>query len=173
MKPVNDIFADIVKKVSKRYGSNVSFLFGDWAYISNQLTLWGKSPKTSKLKFPIICLYSPFAEDRSSAETEVSLEFIIMVNTLKGYSNEDRQKTSFEQVLRPIYNLFLDEIKKDINIVRSYNDVVPHSYIENYRYGRVGVIGEDGKPFSDFIDAIEMKNVNLTIKEVKCYGNRL
>ena len=39
MKPVNDIFADIVKKVSKRYGSNVSFLFGDWAYISNQLTL--------------------------------------------------------------------------------------------------------------------------------------
>ena len=56
MKPVNDIFADIVKKVSKRYGSNVSFLFGDWAYISNQLTLWGKSPKTSKLKFPIICL---------------------------------------------------------------------------------------------------------------------
>lgn len=29
MKPVNDIFADIVKKVSKRYGSNVSFLFGD------------------------------------------------------------------------------------------------------------------------------------------------
>lgn len=84
MKPVNDIFADIVKKVSKRYGSNVSFLFGDWAYISNQLTLWGKSPKTSKLKFPIICLYSPFTEDRSSAETEVSLEFIIMVNTLKG-----------------------------------------------------------------------------------------
>ena len=62
---------------------------------------------------------------------------------------------------------------KSINIVRSYNDVVPHSYIENYRYGRVGVIGEDGKPFSDFIDAIEMKNVNLTIKEVKCYGNRL
>ena len=54
VKPVNDIFADIVKKVSKRYGSNVSFLFGDWAYISNQLTLWGKSPKTSKLKFPII-----------------------------------------------------------------------------------------------------------------------
>lgn len=69
MKPVNDIFADIVKKVSKRYGSNVSFLFGDWAYISNQLTLWGKSPKTSKLKFPIICLYSPFTEDRSSAES--------------------------------------------------------------------------------------------------------
>ena len=96
-----------------------------------------------------------------------------MVNTLKEYSNEDRQKTSFEQVLRPIYRLFLDEIKKDINIVCHYDNVVPHSYIENYRYGRVGVIGEDGKPFSDFIDAIEMKNVNLTIKEVKCYGNRL
>ena len=79
MKSVNDIFADIVKKVSKRYGSNVSFLFGDLAYLSNQLTLWGKRPKTSKLKFPIIWLYSPFTEDRSSAQTEVGLEFIIMV----------------------------------------------------------------------------------------------
>lgn len=83
MKPVNDIFADIVKRYRKIRKQCV-VLFGDWAYISNQLTLWGKSPKTSKLKFPIICLYSPFTEDRSSAETEVSLEFIIMVNTLKG-----------------------------------------------------------------------------------------
>lgn len=173
MKSLNKVFEDVVKRVSGKYGKNVSYLFGDWAYISNQLTVWSQSPKTSPLKFPIICLYSPFEEDRTSVETKASLDFIIMVNTSKTYTNEDREKTSFEQVLRPIYHIFLDEIGKDPSIKRNYNGIIPHSYSENYRYGRVGVIGEDGKPFHDFIDAIEIKDMNLTFKETKCYGNRL
>lgn len=173
MKSLNKIFEDVVKRVSARYGSNVSYLFGDWAYISNQLTVWSQSPKTSPLKFPIICLYSPYEEDRTSTETKASLDFIIMVNTLKTYTNEDRERTSFEQVLRPIYGLFVEEIRKDANIKKNYSEVIPHSYSENYRYGRVGVIGEGGKPFHDFIDAIEIRNMNLTFKEIKCYGKRV
>lgn len=173
MRSINKIFEDVVKRVAEKYGSNVSFLFGDWAYISSQLTEWGKSSSTCKFKFPIICLYSPFIEDRTAPKRTVSLEFIIMVNTLKEYTNEDRERTSFEQILRPIYDLFVEEIKKDRSIDVEYKDNIPHLYTENYRYGRVGVIGEDGKPFSDFIDAIEIKQMNLKIKDIKCYGNRL
>lgn len=58
MRSINKIFEDVVKRVAEKYGSNVSFLFGDWAYISSQLTEWGKSSSTCKFKFPIICLYS-------------------------------------------------------------------------------------------------------------------
>ena len=173
MKSVNKIFEDVVRRVAVKYGKNVSYLFGDWSYISNQLTVWNQSPKTSTLKFPMVCLYSPFVEDRTEAETRASLDFIIMVNTLKTYTNEEREKTSFEQVLRPIYQLFIDEIRKDSSIKSNYNGIIPNSYSENYRFGRVGVIGEDGKPFHDFIDAIEIKEMNLTFKETKCYGNRL
>lgn len=81
MRSINKIFEDVVKRVAEKYGSNVSFLFGDWAYISSQLTEWGKSSSTCKFKFPIICLYSPFTEDRNAPKRTVSLEFIIMVNT--------------------------------------------------------------------------------------------
>jgi hypothetical protein len=59
MKSVNKIFEDVVRRVAVKYGKNVSYLFGDWSYISNQLTVWNQSPKTSPLKFPIVCLYSP------------------------------------------------------------------------------------------------------------------
>ena len=170
---VNRMFAEIVGRVSDKWGSNVSYLFGDWNYISNQLTVWGKSPNTSPLKFPIICLYSPFTEERDAEEARVSLEFIIMVNTEKIYSNEDRESISFDKVLRPIYRLFMDEIRGDRRFVSDYRGVVPHQYTENYRYGRVGVMGPDGKPFRDFIDAIEIKNLDLTIKKVKCYGKRI
>lgn len=170
---VNRMFAEIVGRVSDKWGRNVSYLFGDWSYISNQLTVWGKSPKTSPLKFPIICLYSPFTEERDAEEARVSLEFIIMVNTEKNYSNEDREIISFDKVLRPIYRLFMDEIRGDRRFASDYRGVVPHQYTENYRYGRVGVLGPDGKPFRDFIDAIEIKNLDLTIKNVKCYGKRI
>lgn len=170
---VNRIFAEIVGRVSEKWGKNVSYLFGDWSYISNQLTVWGKSPNTSPLKFPIICLYSPFTEERDAEDARVSLEFIIMVNTEKNYSNEDRESISFDKVLRPIYRLFMDEIRGDRRFASDYRGVVPHQYTENYRYGRVGVLGPDGKPFRDFIDAIEIKNLDLTIKNVKCYGKRI
>lgn len=170
---VNRMFAEIVGRVSEKWGRNVSYLFGDWNYISNQLTVWGKSPKTSPLKFPIICLYSPFTEERDAEDVRVSLEFIIMVNTEKNYSNEDRESISFDKVLRPIYRLFMDEIRGDRRFVSDYRGVVPHQYTENYRYGRVGVLGPDGKPFRDFIDAIEIKNLELTVKNVKCYGKRI
>lgn len=170
---VNRMFAEIVGRVSDKWGRNVSYLFGDWSYISNQLTVWGKSPKTSPLKFPIICLYSPFTEDRGAEESRVSLEFILMVNTEKDYTNEDRELISFDRVLRPIYRLFMDEIRGDRRFASDYRGVVPHQYTENYRYGRVGVLGPDGKPFRDFIDAIEIKNLELTIKKEKCYGKRI
>lgn len=170
---VNRMFAEIVGRVSEKWGKNVSYLFGDWSYISNQLTVWGKSPNTSPLKFPIICLYSPFTEERDAEDVRVSLEFILMVNTEKGYTNEDRESISFDKVLRPIYRLFMDEIRGDRRFASDYRGIVPHQYTENYRYGRVGVLGPDGKPFRDFIDAIEIKNLDLTIKKEKCYGKRI
>lgn len=170
---VNRMFAEIVGRVSDKWGRNVSYLFGDWSYISNQLTVWGKSPNTSPLKFPIICLYSPFTEERDAEDARVSLEFILMVNTEKDYTNEDRELISFDKVLRPIYRLFMDEIRGDRRFASDYRGVVPHQYTENYRYGRVGVLGPDGKPFRDFIDAIEIKNLELTIKKEKCYGKRI
>ena len=65
MKSINEIFRDIVTETSKEYGKNVSYMFGDWDYIAGELTEWSKSQKTSKLKFPIICLYSPYMEAQS------------------------------------------------------------------------------------------------------------
>lgn len=175
MTSVNEVIRDVVKRVSERYGSNVSYLWGDWEYISNQLELWSQSKKKAPFKFPIICLYSPYTEDKREKDSKVQLEFIIMVNTLKDYTNEERESVSFEQVLRPIYRLLMEELAGDRNFVRNYRDIVPHRYTENYRYGRVGVAGPNGKPFRDFIDAIEIKDVELTIKEKCCcsYGKRL
>jgi hypothetical protein len=171
MKSINNIFRDIVSSTSGIYGKNISYMFGDWDYIAGILTEWAESPKMSKLRFPIICLYSPYIEDRTEKNPTATLELIIMVDTLKDYTNEEREKVSFEGSLRPIYDAFIKSINKSPDLVHEYNDIVPHLYTENYRYGRKGVEYK-GSPFKDFIDAIELKELKITIKNIKCYGDR-
>lgn len=167
MKSVDDIVREVVEKVSNRYGGNVSFLFGDWDYIANQLMLWGTGAQAVN-KYPIICLRSPISETRGT-ERKVSIDVAILVNTLKNYTNEQREEESFVKVLRPIYELFMDEISKHKMIDSTYSGVLPHSYTENYRYGRLGLQGGDDMKFKDFVDAVEIKNLSIKIKKVKCY----
>ena len=95
-----------------------------------------------------------------------------MVDTLKDYTNEEREKVSFEGALRPIYDAFIKSIDKSPDLVHEYNNSIPHCYEENYRYGRKGVEA-NGKPFRDFIDVIEIKDLRITIKNIKCYGDRI
>ena len=117
MKSINDIFRDVVADTAKIYGNNVSYMFGDWEYIAGQLTEWSESQKTSLLKFPIICLYSPYIEDRTSKTFGATLEFLIMIDTQKGYTNEEREKVSFQRALRPVYDAFIRSILSSPDLI--------------------------------------------------------
>lgn len=169
MTSVNELFRKIVERVALRYGGHVEFQFGDWDYIADVLQTMSSCIETSGKRYPIVCLRSPFTEHRYGRQCSVTLEFLIAVNTLKEYTNEQREATSFAEVLRPVYSFFIEEIAKDKHIKSSYAGLPEHDYIENYRYGRIGVQGGDGNRFRDFIDAVEIKNLKLTIKEIKCY----
>lgn len=172
--PVHMIFRDIVGRVADACGMNVSYIFGDWGYICNQLAVWGQTASTARRKYPVVCLYLPYVEDRTGTEAKVSLEFLMLVNTLKGRSNDERERESFEAVLRPVYRTFMEEVAKEPRFVHNYDGTVPHLYTENFQYGRLGVLGADGKPFRDFVDAIEIKNMELTIrKERNCHVKRI
>lgn len=168
MKSINDIIREVVDDVSECYGRNVSFLFGDWDYIANQLMLWGTGEQAWR-KYPIVCLRSPINESRERNSRSASLDVVILVNTLKNYTNEQRESESFVNVLRPIYELFMDRLCKHRMVNAPYSGMLQHVYTENYRYGRLGLQGGDDKKFKDFVDAIEIKNLSITIKDLKCY----
>lgn len=178
MTPIHDIIGDVVKATAKALGRNISYLYGDWDYISNILTRWNGSPETAALKYPIICLYSPYQESRSvesaKERSTANLELLILCNTQKNYLNEERDAITFGEVLRPIYQEFIGQLMKDRRIVRNYSGIPAHTYTENYRYGRLGVLTSENRPFRDFIDAIEISNLSLTfifIDNGNCNGN--
>lgn len=169
MRPLHDIVGDVVARAAEKVGCNVTYLWGDWSYIADTLTRWNASEYTAGLKYPCICLYSPYEERRTMQggreQSEATLELLIMVNTLKDYTNEERDAVSFENVLRPIYRAFISSLMDDPRIVRNYSGVPAHTYTENYRYGRLGVLMADNRPFADFLDVIEIRNLSLTFKE--------
>lgn len=169
MTPIHEILRDVVARTAEAYGARVSYLYGDWPYIADTLTRWNADASAALQKYPIVCLYSPYEERRQLVggrmQSEATLELLLLVNTEKNYLNEDRDALSFAQVLRPIYWCFMGQIMKDARIVKNYTGIPAHTYTENYRYGRLGVRAADDRPFADFIDAIEIKNLVLTFKE--------
>ena len=131
-----------------------------------------KSSSTAAYRFPVIGLYSPFDERKNNGVVSASVNLILAVNTLVGYTNEQRMEVSFEGVLRPLYSDFMKALEgsKSFNVPYRGFD---HTYVENFSFGKRGALDVDGKEIDEKIDVIEIKNLDLTLKPFDCYENRL
>lgn len=170
-----EIFKDVCKRVSEKVGYEVNYIFGDSPYIRETLLIAKKYPKTSSVRFPLIGLYTPFTEHRKDRNVYCTAEvnLIIAVNTLKEYTNEQRLEVSFEKFLRPLYDALIAELRADRRLDFGYQRVVRHDYSENFVFGRRGAYDSDGKEVEEKIDAIEINNLELTVKTQNCYATRL
>ena len=168
-----DVFRKkVIPMLNKDRQVPVNFVWGDSAYIREYLLSLKKSSSTAAYRFPVIGLYSPFDERKNNGVVSASVNLILAVNTLVGYTNEQRMEVSFEGVLRPLYSDFMKALENS----RSFN--VPykgfdHTYVENFSFGKRGALDVDGKEIDEKIDVIEIKNLDLTLKPFDCYENRL
>lgn len=162
-----EIFKDIVTEVSVDVEFPINYLWGDGDYVNKKLNLMSEGYSQTIERYPFICLYSPFEEDKSDKDyyCKVELDFIIAVNTLPEYTNEERLNISFKKCLHPVYDHFIERIFKDPRFSFDYKGVIPHHYVENYRFGNNEAITPQGKMLNDRIDAIEIKRMKLIVKK--------
>lgn len=168
-----DVFRKkVIPLLNKDRQVPVNFVWGDSAYIREYLLSLKKSSSTAAYRFPVIGLYSPFDERKNNGVVSASVNLILAVNTLVGYTNEQRMEVSFEGVLRPLYSDFMKalEVSKSFNVPYRGFD---HTYVENFSFGKRGALDLDGKEIDEKIDVIEIKNLDLTLKPFDCYENRL
>ena len=168
-----DVFRKkVIPLLNKDRQVPVNFVWGDSAYIREYLLSLKKSSSTAAYRFPVIGLYSPFDERKNNGVVSASVNLILAVNTLVGYTNEQRMEVSFEKVLRPLYSEFLKALEgsKSFNVPYKGFD---HTYVENFSFGKRGALDVDGKETDEKIDVIEIKNLDLTLKPFDCYENRL
>ena len=178
-----DLFQGIVASMScnttvrmtSSYGSaeyemkpTITYLFGDAQYIKDQLDEYSKVTGVEKL--PLIALFTPVKEKRGLVDiaSEAKVSILIACSSRKEWNNEERKVCSFENILRPIYNAFMDALRQHPQVEKSYDGSMPHFYSENYSYGRYGAYTASGDAVSEPIDAINIRDLQITIKQQNC-----
>lgn len=178
-----DILADIVGnlsgnvtvKMTPSYGSvayevtpDITYIFGDAQYIKDMLDEYSKVTGVEKL--PLIALFTPVKEKRGlpDVDSEASISLLIACSSRKEWNNVERKEYSFENILRPIYEAFMEALKTDSRLLSSYDGSIPHVYSENYSYGRYGAYTASGDAVSEPIDAIDIRDLQIIIKLQNC-----
>jgi hypothetical protein len=119
-------------------------------------------------KFPLIALFQDFTEtmgESQAVKSEVTdLNLIIAVNTSPEYSSEQRYDNTFRPVLYPLYDLLIEHITKSRYFANTDPGLVPHNKIDRLYWGRSGLYGNEANVFNDYIDAIEIQNLNLSLR---------
>lgn len=172
---IGDISSGVEVQIrNKKKINKPMFLFGDSIYINNMLSLFSRSSKTNAVRFPLITLFTPFDEARTdkNVATSAKIKMMIAIDTVSSYTNEQRLDSSFINILRPIYDGFIDGMKRSNELVIPYNGNLPHIYRERYDLGARGAMDSNNKELNTLIDAIEIDNLVINVKKDKCLWQR-
>lgn len=183
-REIIEILADVVSRVSGcpirvpdgRGGfrttgcPEINYTFGNARYVKDRLDELSRTPRGNEMKFPLIALFCPFNEQRGlpDCHSRAKVRVLIAHSSMQQWSNEERRVISFENVLRPIYSRFIEELKCDGRFDFGYDGLVAHEYSENYSYGRYGAHTGTGELVSEPIDAINISNLELKVKLANC-----
>lgn len=166
-----DIFDDIITNVRAKYDTILNkepyYLFGHPLEIINVLSEKTKNDTLKFEKFPLVALFQDFDESKEvpGQVSSANLRLVICTDTKPEYSSVERYTNSFKTVLYPIYELLIDELRVN-KFIKSHS----FSYTKTDRlyWGKQGLYGNDGNIFNDFIDAIEITNLNLSFNYNNC-----
>lgn len=124
-------------------------------------------------KWPLIALFQDFTEtigNNQRFQSSTSLNVIIAVDTSPDYDSGQRYDNTFRTILYPVYDLFIEKLIASGWFYIS-SGLVPHDKIDRLYWGRKGLYGNKGNIFNDYIDAIEIQNLQLSLRNKKhCYG---
>lgn len=180
-----DIFRDIVAQVSADLLNDlqqldpeitgVHYLHGHPLEIIDTLRQrdradWDHPEKYQR--YPLVALFQDFPERRYS---EPGIAFsprfhIIIANpTMPEYKSDQRYDFNFRPILYPIYNQLMYRISKH-KMFMGYGgtDGISHTKIDRLFWGREGLYANEANVFDDFLDCIEIIDLELSTYSKFC-----
>jgi len=171
---VIDVMREIVSRVSAVVTpqlaraqptiTGVQCLVGHHNDIRNRLV----SQKTGK--YPLIAVFQDFVEREGDASgyTYVDLQVLILYYTEKTSYTEDRYDKVFKPILYPIYLELLQQIKKHKHVHIISANRIEHDKIDRPHWGDPGTYGNKDYLLDDVLDGVELRNLKLVLKNIKC-----
>lgn len=143
----------------------VYYKYGHPKEISNRLQELSNSPTEGHKKFPLIILFTDITikKDVPGFYGSANLRMLVANITEPTYISEDRTEKNFKPVLHPIKEELIKQIGEHSQF--TYDNELTYSETDMYFYGSEI---NDKNIFNDYIDAIELKNIQLNIKNKIC-----
>lgn len=162
-----DVFQELVQKTSQKvYGSPdvIDFQPGRPTQILTEVQKITNAIKTETRgkRYPLFALFYDFPQDKGGGyPTSVTIPKI-SIACLTNMTDPvlARYPKTFKPILYPIYEEFLRQLTRHKNIVGNDPAAFPHKLWE-----RPGSQPE-GQTLNDYLDALEIMNLQLTIKTV-------
>lgn len=122
-------------------------------------------------KYPLIAVFQDFRErfgNNAGYYTDVSLNIVICNATLPEYKAGERYDKNFRPILYPIYEELMEQIRLEPRIMTYGFDTMRYDKYDRLYWGRQGLYGNEGNIFNDWLDAIEIQNLELRINNINC-----
>lgn len=118
-------------------------------------------------KYPAVFLFQDFKETVSQAgiATSARLHILIVAATSREYKASERYDKNFRPILYPIYLELKNQILKSGKVLA---DVLSFEKTDRLFWGKQGLYGNEGNVFNDYLDAIEIQNLDLKFYKPVC-----
>lgn len=148
---------------------HVYYMHGHPAEIVARLQQKLKIDSEKLKRFPLIMLLHDFEILRNSPTQygTAAVNVIIAALTQPELNSEERYTKTFKPILYPIYNQLLHQLGRS-TYFNNAQAMVKHTQIDRLYWGRTGLYGNQANMFNDYLDAIELRGLELTIKNQHC-----
>ena len=149
------------------------FAYGHILEIANKLIRIDKSKGVKKFeKYPIILLPLDVSSEYNQlfGSFDYSDVTIYIANkTEPTYTAADRLEHSFEPVLYPLYESFMEQLRINPNVLQSDNTPFPkHTKIDRFFWGTQLNQNSTKNILNDYLDCIEINKLKISIKNINC-----
>jgi hypothetical protein len=149
----------------------IDFQYGHLDELIQTLAQKDADPQARFLKYPLVYLVQDFRERRGrqpGVYAELNLNIIIAHQTEATDKITDRYAKVFKPVLYPIYYSLIKQLATIPQTLQGNQDVIPHDKWDRSYWGTQAVGGNTADTLNDYVDAIEIQNLDLKINYQPC-----
>jgi hypothetical protein len=125
----------------------------------------------SNQKYPFVSIVTDVTEkkgERSDMESHVVVKSVVFASlTKQDLTTAQRYQLSFKQTLQPLYEEWLNQLFRHNNVYIEDVLLAEHDKTDRLSWGKSQTWTNNGKAV-DFIDAIEVNNLDFWIRKSNC-----
>lgn len=148
----------------------VGYLFGHPKEMVETLIQYDQSKTKRDKKYPLVMLIEdiPIRRGTQGYYGEAIVRIVIAMSTKATLKSAEREAANYAPILTPIYYELLRQIDLHSAFVTRGVRGIEHEMINRKYWGRENLYGTESNTLSDFVDAIEIRNMRLTVNFEAC-----